>query len=283
MLDDGVLVAAFSQGVDRNYTVLAKQASEIQDPDLRGAVVRALFDRISASNPEGALDLLPILPTHLRYDLQATLGRIVGATEDPVLFAKMMKNPNVVKDLVIAGLQTWASSNTSDALSFFQNTSEGDLQRMGTSKTYILEKLRTFADPEALLTYAEKQPPSLAISRAMTEATGTLLARDPSRWDELAGRQKSEAMISMIAADAAAKAVVKSPETAAVFLSRIGGVDARMQATKQVTREFMIKGGGTTEKIIAWARSIEDPVIAERIIEELRFQNRKLPPDFKLR
>jgi hypothetical protein len=283
MLDRDVIIAAFTDGAESNFTVIARQAGEIQDADLRDAVVRTLFDAVVPSNPEGALELLAHVPVHLRPDFQKSLGRTLGAAADPALFGKLIKHPNAGRDMVIAGLQAWISDKTSDALSFFDSIGEGDLQRMGTSKTYILEKLTSSADPDALLAYTGRQPPSPAIARAITEATGTLLARDPSRWNELVSRQKSDAMISEIAADAAAKVVIKSPDAAAVFLSRISGVDARMQETMQTTRQFYFKGGGTREKVIAWARSIEDPVIAERIIAELRFQGVKLPADFKLR
>ena len=65
------------------------------------------------------------------------------------------------------------------------------------------------------------------------------------------------------------------------MLHVVAVLDARVDATKQTTREFY--RGASVAKVIAWARTIDDPIVADRIIEELRFQGVKLPNDFKLR
>ena len=281
LLNQDVIISAFTHVSEGNPGVQMRMAGEISSPDLRDAVLSAIFKSAIANNPEVALDLLAGLPSHLMPDLQTRLGQAFGKIASPALFTKLLRQHGVWKDLVISGMQVWTKEHTSDALSFLEGIEDASLRQIGCSKTYILEKLESSADPEEMLRYTERLPMSVATTRAMTNALGTLLAENPGRWDELTSRQKSDATTAGIAANAAAKIVVKSPATAALFLSRIPGVEARLEATKQTARQLIWKGNDA--EVIAWARSIEDPIVANRIIEEMRFQHRKLPADFKLR
>lgn len=283
LLDQDAIIFAFTELSEGGFGLQMRMGSEISSPDLRDAAMSAVFKAAVASDPKTALDLLAAIPLHLKPELETALGLAFGEIADPSLFAELLRHSSVRKELVISGMQVWAKSRTSDALSFLDSIDEVRLQQIGTYKTYILEKLVSSSDPEAVLRYAEKQPVSEATIRVMTSAIGTLLSEDPNRWDELTSRQYSDAIIATIAADAAAKIVVKSPDTAALYLSRIPGMDARVEAAKQTARQFYFSSGGSPEKVIAWARSIQDPVVADRIIAELRFQGVKLPKDFKLR
>jgi hypothetical protein len=283
LLDQDAIIFTFTEISEGGFGLQMRMATEIRSPDLRDAVMSAVFNSAVASDPKVALDLLAVVPVHLKPGMENRLGLAFGEIADPSLFAELVRHSSVRKELIISGMQVWAKKRTSDALSFLDSIDEVRLQQIGTSKGYILEKLESSLDPEAVLRYAEKQPAGAARIRIMTSAIGTLLSEDPNRWDELTSRQYSDITIAAIAADAAAKIVVKSPDTAALYLSRIPGMDARVEATKQTARQFYFSSGGGPEKVIAWARSIQDPIVADRIIAELRFQGVKLPKDFKLR
>jgi hypothetical protein len=283
LVDQESIISVFASLPEGSPGFQMRMASEIRSPDLRDAVTSAVFKNTVASDPEGALELLAVIPPHLKPEMERNLGLVYGKTANPDLFSRLLSHSSGRKELVISGMQEWARLHTSDALSFLDGLDEVSLRRIGTSKRDMLEKLAPTSDPEEILRYAERQPASAVTIRTMTDAIGTLLSENPNRWDELITRQNSDVTIAAIAGNAAAKVVVRSPEMATVYLCRIPGMQARVEATKQTARQFIWQNAGRPEKVIEWARSIPDPIVADRIIAELRFQGAKLPKDFKLR
>jgi hypothetical protein len=280
LLPPGAIAASFIDAYDGNAGAQMRKAKELKSAILRDEVVTAVFQTACNRDPMGSLDLVASLPPY-QWRLQEDLGHALGKVMDPGKIKAAMIHPAMNHNIMTELMRKWVETNTGAALAFLGSASDGEFLRFGLRKNYYYDKIEGVGDPDAQLAFFDRLPPSMAKVSGRNQALGSMLAKSPGRWEELT-RDLSPNAASGIAASAAKKAVTNSLDVAAGFLLRIPGEKARAEATRQATDALLFSGKPRdATAMVAWAKSIPDPVISRKIFEEMRFQGVPVPADVK--
>lgn len=273
LLDEAAIFAAIREASHGEPAIAVRLANAVRSPSLRGRLLTSAFKDALAKAPMSALDLYGGLPDHLKITLGSELGGRLGQICDPSLMNEIIRHPGADQRVIVEAMKGWIARNTTEALAFLERVDPYSLEAKHTWKEYIWDKFDATGNPDERLAFFDKLRKSERQNMAVVSALGSILATNPQRWEELSRSLTTDVKLTDVAYDAAVKAAKTSPENVLRLLDQIPGEKARANAARQATTSMLFRSGvGEPQYVFAWLKTIQDPIVAHAVVEELAYQ-----------
>lgn len=273
LLDEAAISAAIREASHGEPAIAFRLANAVRSPALRDRLLTSAFKDALAKAPMSALDLYGSLPDNLKTTLGIELGGRLGQICDPSRMNEIIRHPGADQTVIVEAMKGWIARNTTEALAFLETVDPYSLEAKHTWKEYIWDKFDATGNPDERLAFFDKLRKSERQNMAVVSALGSILATNPQRWEELSRSLTTDVKLTDVAYDAAVKAAKTSPENVLRLLDQIPGEKARANAARQATFSMLFRSGaGEPQYVFAWYKTIQDPIVAHAVVEELAYQ-----------
>ena len=273
LLDEAAIFAAIREASHGEPAIAVRLANAVRSPSLRDRLLTSAFKDALAKAPMSALDLYGSLPDNLKTTLGIELGGRLGQICDPSLMNEIIRHPGADQRVIVEAMKGWIAKNTTEALAFLETVNPYSLEAKHTWKEYIWDKFDAIGNPDERLAFFDNQRKSERQNMAVVSALGSILATNPQRWEELSRSITTNVKLAEVAYDAAVKAGKTNPENVLRILAQIPGEKARANATRQATSSMLFRSGKKEpQNVFTWYHTIQDPIVAHAVVEELAYQ-----------
>lgn len=273
LLDEAAISAAIREASHGEPAIAFRSANAVGSPSLRDRLLTSAFKDALAKAPMSALDLYGSLPDNLKTTLGIELGGRLGQICDPSRMNEIIRHPGADQRVIVEAMKGWIARNTTEALSFLETVNPYSLEAKHTWKEYIWDKFDAIGNPDERLAFFDKQRKSEDQKLAVVTALGSILATNPQRWEEFSRSLTTDVKLTDVAYDAAVKAAKTAPENVLRILDQIPGEKARSEAARKATSSMLFRSGKKEpQNVFTWYHTIQDPIVAHAVVEELAYQ-----------